>query len=62
MSLLTFLMPVCRAPLLSCADNYVVVLCLVSLFMFLMSLCRESLLSCVDNYVDIFVLCHRLSL
>ena len=53
-------MSVCRVSLLSCADNYVVLLCLVSLFLIIMSLCPVSLLSCADNYVDLYVLCHCL--
>ena len=46
--------------LLSCVDNYVFLLCIVSLSLlkFLMSVCLGPLPFCVDNYVDFYVLCH----
>ena len=62
LSLLTFLMVVCLVLLLSCVDNYVVRLCIVSLLTFLLSVCPVPLLSCVDNYVDFYALCHCLRL
>ena len=62
MSLFTFLMSVCLAPLSSCVDNYVVRLHVgvVPLLPFLCSVCPVSLLSCGDNYVDFYSLCHCL--
>ena len=62
LALLTFLIFVRLVSLLFCVDNYVVILCIVSLslslLMFLMSVCPVSLMSCVNNYVDFYVLCH----